>query len=126
MKKEEKNKINFGVDFDLENDELILQINSPEEQLQGPYVVVYKNIPEKWAIVAYDWNGHPNLGIRWFWDTNGNPTSTGYPTWLVIPSMLTNAVLNGLPLEFKFRNKLNRFLADEIKGEELKEKGGEQ
>jgi len=112
----------FGEDFILENDEEILEINSPKSQLEGPFVVVYKSIPERWAIVAFDWDGKPCLGIRWFWDKSGNPISRGYPTWFVIPSMLLNAVLSGLPLDFQFRDRLNRFLAGEISGEQLKKK----
>ena len=110
----------FGKDFKLENDEEILKINSPQEYLNGPYVVVYKNITQRWAIVAFDYDDTRALGIRWFHGSNGNPVSRGYATWFVIPTTLANAVLNGLPLESQFRDRLNRFLAGEIDEEGFK------
>jgi hypothetical protein len=83
-------------------------------------VVVFKCCPVRWALVAMTWDGIPTLGIRWFWGKNGNPVSRSYPTWLVIPSELQRAILNGLPLDFQFRNKLDRFLIGEISGNQLK------
>jgi len=109
--------------FNLENDEEILNITSPKDRLKGPYVVVYKNIQEEWAIVAFDWDSVPSLGIRWFYGEKGNPISNFQPTWFIIPLTLANAVLNGLPLDFQFRNKLNCFLANKITSEQLKKKG---
>jgi hypothetical protein len=109
----------FGENFNLESDDEVLKINSPKKSIDGPYVVVFKSVSERWAIIAMNWNDVPSLGIRWFWEKSGNPMSSSYPTWLVIPSMLLNAILNGLPLEFKFRDKLNRFLAGEISGTQL-------
>ena len=108
-----------GEDFNLENDEAILKINSPQRSLKGPYAVVYKNTEERWAIVAMNWNGEPNLGIRWFWGKSGNPISRSYPTWFIIPSMLRNEILNSLPLDSLFRDNLNRFLMGEISGNQL-------
>jgi hypothetical protein len=107
--------------FELEKDEEILTINSPKEHCDGPYVVVYKSVEERWAIVALTWDKLPALAIRWFWGKSGNPVSRGYPTWFVIPSILYNAILNGLPLAFLFRDKINRFLRGEISGNQLKE-----
>jgi hypothetical protein len=121
--KEQKDKIKFGQTFKLEDDKMILQINSPKKRLKGPYVVVYKNIIERWAIVAYDWDNKPCLGIRWFRNTNGNPISNAYATWLVIPSTLTKIILEGLPIDDLFRDDLNRFLKKEIQGNDLKKKG---
>lgn len=115
----------FGEKFDLSKNEEILKIASPQGSVRGPYSVVYKSEEQRWAIVALLWDDVPTLGIRWFWGTNGNPQSHGVATWLVIPSMLQNAVLNGLPLDFQFRYNLNRFLAGEISGNELK-KGGKK
>jgi hypothetical protein len=113
----------FGKKFDLSKNEEILKIASPKGSVDGPYTVVYKSISQRWAIVALLWDNAPTLGIRWFWDANGNPQSHGVATWLVIPSMLQNTVLNGLPLDFQFRHSLNRFLAGEISGKELKKAG---
>jgi hypothetical protein len=110
----------FGENFKLEKDEEILKINSPKDHCDGPHVVVYKSVEERWAIVALTWDESPTLAIRWFWGKSGNPISTGYPTWFVIPSMLHNAILNGLSLNFLFRDKINRFLTGEINGDQLK------
>ncbi|MCA9656320.1 MAG: hypothetical protein KC501_40820 [Myxococcales bacterium] len=80
----------------------ILRINSPHEFVGGPYVVVHiEKGKERWAIVAMGWKiegrMEPRLGIRWFWGSLGNPQSSGYSTWLVIPPMLSRPILLGLP-----------------------------
>ena len=110
-----------GEKLNLNNDSEILKICSPKASVGGPYVVVFKNITERWAIVALDWDKQPRLGIRWFWGNGGNPFSSANPTWLVIPSDLTNSILNGLPLDYEFRKKLDRFLSKEIDGEMITE-----
>lgn len=109
-----------GEYFNLEHDDDILKINSPKKSVGGPYCIVFKSIKERFAIVALDWHKKPRLAIRWFWDRIGNPISRSYPTWFVIPPTLNNALLNGLPLDLKFRYLLNRFLIGEITGEKLK------
>jgi hypothetical protein len=109
-----------GENYKIEDDAEILKINSPKIFIGGPYVVVYKDINERWAIVAIDWDKEPRLGIRWFWGNGGNPFSSGNPTWLVIPSALSNSILNGLPLDFGFRKEIEKFLAGEIQGEEIR------
>lgn len=82
---------NTGKDFDIKDDSKILQIDSPKAHLSGPYTVVFKNLDERWAIVALDWGKEkkPRLGIRWFWDNSGNPFSSGNGTWFVIPPSLS-------------------------------------
>ena len=75
--------IDGGEDFDLFDDSKILQINSPRENISGPFDVVYKDTDERWAIVTIKWDGKPRLGIRWFWDSNGMPNGHGYSTWFV-------------------------------------------
>ena len=109
-----------GANFNLESNEEILKINSPQNLLEGPYVVVYKHLIERWAIVAFNWSGKPRLGMRWFWDSKGNPISNHHPIWFVIPPSLSKTILNGLPIEHKFSNKIEEFLAGNIKGKELK------
>ncbi|MDI9312645.1 MAG: hypothetical protein QM535_20715 [Limnohabitans sp.] len=109
-----------GKNFNLEKDSEILKINSPKRSVGGPYVVVYKNVEERWVIVALNWEKEPRLGIRWFWGNGGNPFSSANPIWLVIPSALTNSILNGLPLDFEFRNNLDKFFSHEIDGNKLK------
>lgn len=108
-----------GEKFNLNDDNEILKINSPKDSVGGPYVVVYKNIKERWVIVALDWDEEPRFGIRWFWAGGGTPFSSAKPIWLIVPSALTNSILNGLPLNYDFRKKLENFLAGEIDGKEL-------
>jgi len=108
-----------GAKFDLTDDEKILGINSPKTSVGGPYIVVYKDIVERWAIVALDWDKNPRLGIRWFWGGGGNPFSSAKPIWLIVPSALTNSILNGLPLEFDLRKKLDKYLSGEISGDKI-------
>ena len=108
-----------GQTFDLTKDSNILAINSPKTSVGGPYKVVYKNIDERWAIVVMDWEGEPCLGIRWFWGNGGNPFSSAHPIWLVVPNSLSNSMLNGLPLDFKFHSKIVDFLAGKIKGNQI-------
>lgn len=109
-----------GESFDLNDDLKILSLNSPKDSLKGPYVVVFKNIPERWAIVAMDWNGEPRLGMRWFWGNGGSPFSSANPIWLVVPPSLTKGVLASLPLDHSFSSKIDKFLSGEITGNQLK------
>lgn len=110
-----------GKDFPLQDDSKILAINSPRDSVGGPYAVVYKNMEERWAIVAMDWDGEPRLGMRWFWGGGGNPLSSGYPIWLVIPPSLSKNILSGLPIGHKFGARVDDFLAGKIDGATLKE-----
>lgn len=66
-----------------------------------------------------NWDGKPRLGMRWFWGSKGNPFYSGHPAWLIIPSSLSNSILNGLPLDFKFHSKVADFLAGKIDGKQL-------
>jgi hypothetical protein len=111
---------NAGEDFPLEDNNKILEINSPQKSIKDPYVVVHKNLVDRWAIVAIDWDGKPHLGIRWFWGNGGNPISTGYAVWFVLPTSLSKSMLSGLPLGHEFSAKIDDFLAGKIKGTELK------
>jgi hypothetical protein len=100
-----------GETFDLMDDGAILSINSPQSHVSGgPYNVVYKDIGDRWVIVAIDWDDTPRLAIRWFWDSMGNPVSRAHPTWFVIPDTLAPPILNGLPLSLKFRKKIEHYL----------------
>ena len=108
-----------GKDFPIERDEEILKIDSPRASLSGPYAVVFKNLKERWAIAAIDWDGEPRLGIRWFWGNGGNPFSSGHGTWLVIPPSLSRNVLSGLPIDHVFSGRLDDFLCGKIEGTQL-------
>lgn len=106
-----------GEDFDLFDNTKILQIDSPRENISGPFEVVYKDTDERWAIVTIKWDNKPCLGIRWFWDSNGMPNGHGYSTWFVIPDGIAFAILNGLPIKPKLKLKTQDFLAGKIAGE---------
>lgn len=103
-----------GDDFDLSDDSKILQIDSPQEKLSGPYNVIYKDLNERWAIVTIKWNGKHRLGIRWFWDSNGMPNGHGYSTWFVVPDEIAFSILNGLPIKPALKLKTQDFLAGKI------------
>lgn len=106
-----------GENFDLFDDSKILQIDSPRENISGPFEVIYKDIGERWAIVTIQWDGKPRLGIRWFWDSNGMPNGHGYSTWFVVPDEIAFAILNGLPIKSALKLKTQDFLAGKIEGE---------
>ena len=108
-----------GESFPLEDDEKILEINSPKKLVGGPYVVVFKNLDERWAIVAMDWDSEPRLGIRWFRGNGGNPLSSGKPIWLVIPPSLSKNILYGLPINHKVSHMFDDFLAGKVLGTDL-------
>ena len=103
---------------------MILKIDSPKASLSGPYAVVFKNLEERWVIVAFDWEtdgeNKPYLGIRWFWDSAGNPVGHGHGTWFVIPSSLNKNILSGLEIDPAFRARLEDFLCGKIKGPQFK------
>lgn len=99
------------------NNNIILSVCSPREFVQGPYTVVYKT--EYWAIVTLEYDGEPTLGIRWFVDSVGTPSSHGHPTWFIIPDELQGALLYSLPLKVDIRNNILKFLGGEIDGAKL-------
>jgi hypothetical protein len=109
-----------GEVFDLCIDNEILKINSPRNTVGGPYLVVYKNIESRWVLSALKWDNKPRLGMRWFWGNAGMPASRGHSTWLVVPTELTTSILNGLPLDAKFRGRIDDFLNGKIDGKTLK------
>ncbi len=74
-----------GYEINMENDAEILKINSPKNCLDGPYKVICKNNEERWAVVTLRWEKEDRVGIRWFWGKSGNPFSSGYPTWFILP-----------------------------------------
>ena len=102
-----------GKTLNLENDAEILQIKVFKKSGVGPYLVVYKNIKDRWAIVAMDWfignKAEPRLGIRWFNQNVGNPQSSSKPSWLVIPPEMSKNILFGLPIEHDFYGKIAHY-----------------
>ena len=115
-----------GSQSDLHKDSLILAINSPKSRLKGPYRVIYKKntTNEFWALVAINWDGEPRLAMRWFYGKIGSPSSSGYPTWFIIPPSITKTLLAGLPLNHALTTKIDEFLSGKISGPDLnKEKG---
>lgn len=105
---------NGGKEFDISDEKNILKINSPKDSINGPYKVLYTDIHERWSVVLLQWDGKPRLGMRWFWGSHGEPNSHGYSTWFVIPSELSIAILNGLPLAHDIRIAVENFLCGKV------------
>lgn len=100
-----------GQNFPIQKNDEILKIKSPRNRLNGPYVVVTKDINNRWAIVALRWDNNRNgLGIRWFHGRAGNPFSR-QSTWLIIPEELQEGVINLLQSDTN-KTALRNFLKD--------------
>lgn len=100
-----------GQNYPIQKNDEILKIKSPRNRLSGPYVVVTKDITNRWAIVALRWDNNRNgLGIRWFHGRAGNPFSR-QSTWLIIPEELQEGVINLLQSDTN-KNALRKFLND--------------
>ena len=108
-----------GNGFPLHLDTEILKIDSPRRRLRGPWCVVHKEISNRWAIVAMDWDSKPVLGIRWFYGKSGTPISSSYATWFVIPLELNKSILDSLELPQNVYDEIQRFLDGKITGDEL-------
>lgn len=103
-------KKNAGNKFLIASDKEILQINSPQSKVKGPWLVVHKDVSDRWAIVLMKWEKEFCLGIRWFYGGQGTPSVRGYATWLVVPNQLAVAILDKLPLTPKIRKKIDDVL----------------
>ncbi len=112
----------IGENFPIQDPERILEIDSPRENLDGPYTVVFTSIEERWSIVTISWDGQPRLGIRWFWSRGGNPISSGHATWLVVPPSLTQSMLISLPIAHQESARIDDFLSGRISGAEIRGK----
>lgn len=108
-----------GESFPLEDDTRVLEVRSPKSRLGGPYMVVYRDLHQRWAVVAMEWDGEPVLGMRWFTEACGTPSSRGFPTWMVIPCALYDSILASLNLTADLRRKVDDFLVGEVNGNEL-------
>ena len=98
-----------GQNFPIQKNDEILKIKSPRNRLSGPYVVVTKDINNRWSIVALLWyNKRNGLGIRWFHGRTGNPFSR-QSTWLIIPEELQEGVINLLQSDTN-KTALRKFL----------------
>lgn len=118
---------NAGILFKLEDNKEILSIDSPRKSLYGPWLVVYKDLSERWAIVVLHWKGNPSkpeepcLGIRWFYGNQGTPSVRSYATWLIIPKELADSIVDKLPLPAQHRQRVNDILLGKYTTDELKE-----
>ena len=113
------NRPKGGKNCGMSKDKNILAIKSPKKMVSGPYTVVQKDTVNRWAIVTMCWEGDPRLGIRWFWKKLGNPQSSGYATWMVIPGNLCLALLPALLLDKKTAHDIKQFLIGKLPGEKL-------
>ena len=116
---------NCGESFDLilTEDSQILEIDSPKDEVTGgPYKVVYRNVPNRWVIVALDWGTEkkPSLGIRWFYHNHGYPNAFQWGLWFIIPSELSEVILPTLNIDPELHTRVSRFLLGEITGDDLR------
>jgi hypothetical protein len=105
-----------GEETNLKKDKEILKIST---KVGGPFLVVQKNVEERWAIVALEWDGQPRFGIRWFWGPIGMPSSHAKPTWFLIPESLENGILSTSPMRASRRRQIEEFLCGNITGDDL-------
>lgn len=57
--------------------------------------VVYQGDPESFSVAIGEWDGKPRLALRWNatdWRPLGNPSSSGHPTWFILPNKLAPGV----------------------------------
>jgi len=111
----------FGIEFDLRDDAGILRINSPQGSVEGPFAIVYKDMAERWVVVALSVDGTPRLGIRRFDGKGGTPFSRE-PVWFYIPFGLELATLQQMPISIAYRKAVQGFLAGDISGQTLRER----
>ena len=111
-----------ALSFNLTDEKQILKIDSPRDQVGGPWFVVHTDVQHRWAIVVMHWNKKPCLGIRWFYGGQGTPSVRGYGTWFVIPDQLANAILDKLPIAPQKRSEIDEILLGNISKKELKNK----
>jgi hypothetical protein len=113
MKKETGTKLNMM------SDDNILSVNSPLGRVGGPYVVIHKDVKERWALVAMAFDDNPTLGMRWFWGSGGSPFAR-QATWFIIPKDLHNSMLDRLCSSVSMKQQVVDFLCNKIPGKELK------
>lgn len=113
---------NAGLTFPLNSNKDILEINSPRNDIKGPWFVVHKDEADRWVIVIMNWKGEPHLGIRWFYGNQGTPAVRGYATWLVIPDKLSSAVLSQLPIAPSLRKEIDDILLKKYTIQQLQKK----
>jgi hypothetical protein len=87
--------------------------------MKGPYTSVYIYQADRWVIVACDWDEVPCLAIRWFVGAKGNPLSSGYCTWFILPSFLAPTILSALPISPSMKTDVTAFLNGTMTGADL-------
>jgi hypothetical protein len=110
---------NAGKDFNLEDDDSILQFKSPINLVGGPYSIVYKNVEERIVIVAMEFDGQPCLGIHLFKDETGWPSSRGIPVWCAVLQDDLSKLLQYFEFEPGISESLYGFLNGKVKGQDL-------
>ncbi len=113
-----------GDTYKIDNDANILKIDSPKGRITGPYVVVHRNLDDRYAVVALDFKTDhnlikPRLGIRWFWGKAGTPFIRR-SAWFIIPEELQSGVVGSFRLSLIQEILLRRFLSGKIDGNRLK------
>lgn len=102
------------------DDNIILGVSSPKKDVDGPYAIVVKG--ENWAIVVFEFQDTPSLGIRWFHTPHGMPTVRGnIPVWYRIPAELNDIIINGLNIDPDNKKIIKEYLDKKINSEQLKQ-----
>ena len=61
--------------------------------------VVYQGDPESFSVAIGKWDDLPRLAVRWNatdWRPLGNPSSSGHPTWFILPDELAYSVMTAV------------------------------
>jgi hypothetical protein len=91
------------------------EVTSPQNRLELREVVFQNGDRDRsYAVAIGNWDAEPSLLIRWNGtekQPKGNPISTGYATWFVIPHELEQAILDQINLPPAIRKKCEDFLS---------------
>ncbi len=82
-------------------------VTSPKHHWQLDKVL-YDGGEGKWSVAEGQWDEKKRLAIRWNGSEDkekGNPQSTGYPTWFIVPSELEAAIRKRLKKFSKSQKK---------------------
>jgi hypothetical protein len=69
-------------------------VRSPRQHWQLTKVI-FQGDPESFSVAIGEWDGEPRLAMRWNandWRPLGNPSSSGHPTWFIVPNRLASGI----------------------------------
>lgn len=90
------------------------KVNSPRDRLKLLEVVFQNEDRDRsYSVAIGNWDAEPSLLIRWNGtekQPKGNPISTGYATWFVIPHELERAILDEINPPPAIKRRCEEFL----------------